>query len=271
MKRRNREDIRSGLQLRSRWSCARSGGLPQSRAHNWRGSQPVQAGPGRANPLTGGTSSEGRISGYVLKLLREALPRTQQDLAEALGVQAATIQGWESGRRPVMSMPAGNFVALQVRLRRMGAPPALLGALTLAVEADLFLGQVLATTEHETTPADHLLGASVITRLFTGLVGWPLGGQAPAELAWLTPPLGSRRGPVPDRPALGGDERAHIVAHLQSIAEQADRRTDAGLLLIRQAYYLLSFDISTQSTDWLEHAHRTDRRLVHPGKGWSTG
>lgn len=221
--------------------------------------------------LTGGASSEDRVSGYVLKMLREALPRTQQGLAEGLGIQVATIQGWESGRRPMMAMSAGKFVALQVRLRAMGAHPALLKALGLAVEADLFLGQVLATAERKASPADHLLGSWVITRPFTGLVGWPLGGHPPAELAGLTTSLGSRRGPVPDRPDMGGDERAHIVAHLQSVAEQADRRSDSGLLLIRQAYYLLSFDASAQNTDWLEHAHRADRRLVRPGRGWSTG
>jgi DNA-binding transcriptional regulator YiaG len=54
--------------------------------------------------LTGGRGSEGRISGYVLKVIRESLGQTQERLAERLGVSAATVQGWESGRRPLMAM-----------------------------------------------------------------------------------------------------------------------------------------------------------------------
>jgi transcriptional regulator with XRE-family HTH domain len=63
--------------------------------------------------LTGSRGSEGRISGYVLKVIRESLGHTQERLAERLGVSAATIQGWESGRRPLMAMSVGNLMALR--------------------------------------------------------------------------------------------------------------------------------------------------------------
>jgi len=76
--------------------------------------------------LTGSRGSEGRISGYVLKVIRESLGQTQEQLAERLGVSAATVQGWESGRRPLMAMPAGNLMALRAELRGLGAAPALL-------------------------------------------------------------------------------------------------------------------------------------------------
>ncbi len=49
--------------------------------------------------LTGSTSSEGRVSGYVFKIVRESAGLTQQQLAADLRVSPATIQGWESGRR----------------------------------------------------------------------------------------------------------------------------------------------------------------------------
>jgi DNA-binding transcriptional regulator YiaG len=49
--------------------------------------------------LTAGRGSEGRISGYVLKVIRESIGQTQEQLAERLGVSATTGQGWESGRR----------------------------------------------------------------------------------------------------------------------------------------------------------------------------
>jgi len=42
-----------------------------------------------AKTLTGGTSSEGRVSGYVFKLVRESLGVTQQGLAEHLSVGVA--------------------------------------------------------------------------------------------------------------------------------------------------------------------------------------
>jgi DNA-binding transcriptional regulator YiaG len=38
--------------------------------------------------LTGSRGSEGRISGYVLKVIRESLGHTQERLAERLGVSA---------------------------------------------------------------------------------------------------------------------------------------------------------------------------------------
>ena len=95
--------------------------------------------------LTGSTSSEGRVSGYVFKIVRESAALTQQQLAADLRVSGATIQGWESGRRPLMAVPAGQFLALRSRLARLGAAPALLHALTLALEADHVIGQALAT------------------------------------------------------------------------------------------------------------------------------
>jgi len=78
-------------------------------------------------------------------MIRESTGRTQQQLAEGIGVGVATIQGWESGRRPLMAMPTGNFMALRIRLRGLGAGPGLLDTLTEGLAADLFIGQALAT------------------------------------------------------------------------------------------------------------------------------
>jgi transcriptional regulator with XRE-family HTH domain len=226
--------------------------------------------PDRARkPLTSGTSSEGRVTGYVFKVLRESLPRTQQQMADDLAVTAVTIQGWESGRRPMMAIPAGTFVALQNRLRDLGADPVWVQTLIQAVDADLFLGQILDTPHSAAEPAGHLLGSRTLTRSMTGLVGWPFNGQPPLDL-----PAGagrSRRGPVADRPALATDERRHVLEHLRAVAERADRHTASGHLLIRQAYYLISFDSSPDTAAWLAHMHRTDRRAVRLTNGWSPG
>jgi hypothetical protein len=78
-----------------------------------------------------------------------------------------------------------------------------------------------------------------------------------------------RRGPVPAGPQLGADERRHVITHMQAIAERADRRTTGGLLLARQAYYLIGFDASPETMAWLAQMYRTDRRVVRPARGWS--
>jgi transcriptional regulator with XRE-family HTH domain len=63
----------------------------------------------------------------VLKVIRESIGQTQQQLAERLGVSAATVEGWGSGRRPLMAVPTGNLMALRAELRRFGAAPSLPG------------------------------------------------------------------------------------------------------------------------------------------------
>ena len=91
--------------------------------------------------LTGsqGSRTSGVIAGYVLKLARQAVGLTQDRLAEVLRVDVTTIQGWESGRRPVSAMATGEFVRLGARLIRLGAPPSTGRHLHEAVEADLVL------------------------------------------------------------------------------------------------------------------------------------
>jgi hypothetical protein len=49
----------------------------------------------------------------------------------------------------------------------------------------------------------------------------------------------------------------------------ADRRTPGGLLLARQAYYLIGFDASPETMAWLAQMYRTGRRVVRPARGWS--
>jgi transcriptional regulator with XRE-family HTH domain len=217
--------------------------------------------------LTGSTSSEGRVSGYVFKLVRESAGRTQQQLAADLRVSPATIQGWESGRRPLMAMPAGQFLALRSRLSRLGATPALLGALTLALEADHILAQALATPHRQADPDSHPLGSWVLSRPLTTMTAWPIGGKIPDVLSSIQP--SGRRGPVPAGPALSADERRHVIGHLQTVAERASRRDPDGLLLRRQAYYLTGFDQTPQTRQWLADMHRADQRALRPATGWS--
>jgi hypothetical protein len=68
---------------------------------------------------------------------------------------------------------------------------------------------------------------------------------------------------------LSADERRHLAVHLQAVAERADRRSPSGLLLTRQAYYLLGFAPGAEVSAWLSEQYRRDRRLLHPGRGWT--
>jgi Helix-turn-helix len=218
--------------------------------------------------LTGSTSSEGRVSGYVFKLLRESLGLTQHQLAEKLHVSDGTIQGWESGRRPLMAMPAGHFLGLRSRLRGLGAISPLLQALTRAMEADHIVGHALATPHHRADPHGHPLGSWVLSRPLTTMTAWPISGKAPDGLDELRPERG-RRGPVPAGPALSAGERHHIVTHLQTVAERASRHNPEGLLLRRQGYYLTGFDPAPAARQWLAHMHSADQRTLPSVTGWS--
>ncbi|GGQ68059.1 hypothetical protein GCM10010195_24670 [Kitasatospora griseola] len=55
--------------------------------------------PRRTETLTDSPSEvvrvpEGVISGFLLKVIREQIPRTQDELAEDLGIDKSTVQGW---------------------------------------------------------------------------------------------------------------------------------------------------------------------------------
>ncbi|MFJ9557633.1 helix-turn-helix domain-containing protein [Nocardiopsis sp. NPDC101807] len=77
----------------------------------------------QGSALRAGSDREGRVSGYVLKAIRQTVGLTQEQLAEQARVDVSTLQGWESGRRPLMSVPAGSYLRLRHLLHRLGAPP----------------------------------------------------------------------------------------------------------------------------------------------------
>ena len=75
----------------------------------------------------------GRISGFLLKLARESIPTTQEQLAAALTIDRGTVQGWESGRRPFTSVAYGHAIAVRQRFAQLGADTSLLAAIDDAV------------------------------------------------------------------------------------------------------------------------------------------
>ncbi|MDT0330963.1 helix-turn-helix transcriptional regulator [Nocardiopsis lambiniae] len=209
---------------------------------------------------------EGRVSGHVLKALRRAVGHTQESLAERIGVDVSTLQGWESGRRPLMAVSTGQYFRLRHLLHRLGAAPRLLTQLDTALEADRFLGYVLGagrTVDLESHP----LATWVITRPFTDLVAWPFIGVAPAVLAETGSSV--RRGPTGSGPELAADERQHISAHLRAAAEQASRDTVKGSLLRRQAHYVTGFDTSAETAEWLAVMQGAEKRRLRAAAEWS--
>ena len=140
------------------------------------------AGQASAVP-TVGRGSEGGSPATCSRSSANPLARPKSSLPSALGVSAATVQGWESGRRPLMGVSTGNLMVLRAELRRFGAAPALLGALAQGLEAGLFVGDVLATSHDQARSDGHLLGGWVVTRPFTEMTAWPIGGTAPHAVA----------------------------------------------------------------------------------------
>lgn len=215
--------------------------------------------------LTGGQGSRatGVVSGFVLKLARQSAALTQEKLAEVLGVDVTTVQGWESGRRPLAAMNAGEFLRLSGRLSRCGAPASTGRHLREAIEADQVLSTGITAGATWVDADTHPLAASVHRWTITNLITWPITGKMPQHLHEFTSKV-SRRGPAPTYPSLGADERTRFLDHLLTVAERGTHADEA--LLRRQAVYLLGFDGRPQVVDWLRAEwKRAGRRPVKHG------
>jgi transcriptional regulator with XRE-family HTH domain len=192
----------------------------------------------------------GVITGYVFKLIRESIPRSQEHLAADLGVDRGTVQGWESGRRPFTSVAYGQTVAIRTQLARTGAHPELLAVLDDAAEADYLLDQILDVEPEIADVGRHALAGSVLTHSLTEMLTWVTTDQEPTFIKLFGPRSG-RRGPVAPRPLLEAGEREAFFANLQALADYADRRDPAQVLLHRQACFLAGMDPSGETTNWL--------------------
>ncbi|MEV7415899.1 transcriptional regulator [Streptomyces sp. NPDC089919] len=203
-----------------------------------------------------GTARPGRsgvVSGHVFRVIREQLAHTQDSLAEAFGVSTDTVAGWESGRRPLTSLPMGQMLVHRHRLMRMGASPALLLALDKGLEADVLLSSALAD---EGPTGDSPLGAWVLQRDLVEVLAWPLNGVTPETMRGLGPPPRPRRGPVPTRPELTAEDRRRFFHRMRATAEEAHGRD---FLLRRQALYLAGYDDAADTSGWLSQQQRADR------------
>nr|BEK71412.1 hypothetical protein KPHV_86390 [Kitasatospora purpeofusca] len=202
----------------------------------------------------GNRSEVGTVSGFLLRLLRESIPRPQTRLAEDLGIDLGTLQGWESGRRPLGNVRAADLLRLRRTLALLGADAALFGWLDAAMDADRILTAVLRPPGD---PAAHPLAGWVQSRESAHLLAWAVRGiTPPALLAFATRP---RRGPTPAGPQLAAADRADFFVQLRRTAESADRAGERGQLLRRQSLYLTSYDPAPDAEDWAEQALRAMR------------
>jgi transcriptional regulator with XRE-family HTH domain len=189
----------------------------------------------------------GVVAAFVFKLLRSAAGCRQTDIAEHLGVDVSTIQGWESGRRPLSALSGTSLLRLRNSLIALGAPASAASLLTPAVEADVILSTAINAGPVVIDPRTHPLGVAVVRRSLLALVTWPFTGVPPAPLRALGAPLG--RGPVPTHPQLSVAMKERFFDHMLTAADSS--RGPEGALLRRQAVYLLGFDDRPGTMAWL--------------------
>ncbi|WP_125774322.1 helix-turn-helix domain-containing protein [Antribacter gilvus] len=212
----------------------------------------------------------GVVAAFVFKLLRSAVGRRQTDIAEYLRVDVSTIQGWESGRRPLSALSGTSLLRVRNSLIALGAPAAAANLLTPAVEADVILSTAINAGPVAIDSRTHPLGVAVVRRSLLALVTWPFTGVAPEALRALGAPMG--RGPAPRHPQLSVAMKERFFDHLLTAADSA-RGTD-GALLRRQAVYLLGFDHRPSTIAWLiGEFHRIVRSnsLTHAPSGLLLG
>ncbi|WP_194814574.1 helix-turn-helix transcriptional regulator [Nocardia sp. XZ_19_385] len=189
----------------------------------------------------------GAVSGFLLKLLREAAGFTQAEFAERLGVDISTVSSWESGRRPLANLRAGELTRIRMLLTRHGAPSQAIALFDDALQADLIIGDTIAGEPHTIGVEEHPLSVSIHQRTLANLITWPINGRPPVQLDELSDRRG--RGPRPARPVVSATERQRFFDHLLVVADRCREPGDA--LLRRQAIYLLGFDDRDDSAEWL--------------------
>lgn len=203
----------------------------------------------------------GAISGYVFRVIREQMGETQEAVAERLRVSVDTIAGWESGRRPLTSVPVGQMLVHRHRLMQMGTAPTLLQALERAMEADVLLASAL---DDQAPVEESPLGAWVMQRDLVEVLAWPLNRVPPQPVRDLPAPPRPRRGPVPTAPELPATDRRRFFTRMRETAEKA-RQPDQ-FLLRRQALYLSGYDDQADTSEWLSYQQSTERPT-----DWLTG
>ncbi|MBO4208200.1 helix-turn-helix domain-containing protein [Micromonospora echinofusca] len=214
------------------------------------------------------TLVRGDVTGYLLKLIRESIPRTQEQLGVDLDVDRATVQSWESGRRPFLAVPFGQAIKLRQKFSRLGAHPVLIDALPDAAEADLILATTLKPRIERADLTEQPLGCSVLTHRLADLLLWAVLGQTPTFISSL-PAAPRRRGPVATGPTLCAEEQRAFFTNLHVLAERAADPRRPNVLLHRQACFLAGMDPTGDSAAWLAQSNARRSHRVAAFHTWS--
>lgn len=204
-----------------------------------------------ARALTGSeTALSGRIAGAVLKALRANVDLTQEQFAERLGSGVTTVQGWETGRRPLINARYGEVQRVRRLLRTAGSTAGQLAVWDQALTADTIMAEIGALDVDT-----HPLVLVVPDRTLTELLAWPLTGVPPRQLNDTTAELRVETGVKND-----------LAAGLRAVV---DRSGDglAGAMLRRQAKYLVA--AHEPSRGWLADITARDVRNARDLREWT--
>ncbi|MEU6697832.1 helix-turn-helix transcriptional regulator [Pseudonocardia sp. NPDC046786] len=124
----------------------------------------------RDDTLTRGHSARpvGIVAGFALKTARRTASMTQEQLAALLRVDVSTIQGWESGRRPLAAAAAGDVMGVSRLLARAAAPATVAGHIHQAIAADLILSCGLRISGELAELDQHPQASTVLRRTEAG-------------------------------------------------------------------------------------------------------
>lgn len=202
--------------------------------------------------LTAGEAEvSGRVAGAVLAAVRAEVGRTQEALARELGVGATTVQGWESGRRPLVRAAFQDLQRLMRQLRLAGAAPALMHVLDQALLVDTIYADLDVPAAER-----HPLALVVPDRTMTELLTWPLTGEPPRQLS----------GTTAARLDVGQGVRDAVAGELRAAADQAGL-DERGAMLRRQVKYLVAGNAA--SSEWVRAQAAADTRGQPDLRDWS--
>jgi transcriptional regulator with XRE-family HTH domain len=205
-----------------------------------------------ADGLTGGASEVvGRVAGAVLAAIRSQAGRTQEQLAELLGVGLTTVQAWESGRRPLIHSRFTDLQRVRRQLHLAGTAADMLQLLDQALAVDAIYADM-----HATDPERHPLGLVVPDRTTTELLAWPLTGELPRQLRGSPARLDVPRG-----------VRDAVMADLRAVVDRTRTDSVSAAMVRRQVKFLVAG--SQTSVDWLQQQAVADTRAVPDLRTWS--
>lgn len=186
-------------------------------------------------------------------------------IAQDLDVDVTTVQGWESGRRPLSSMRARALVTIRRRLLGLGAPRTLVRELDAAMDADFLLSVGMTDLPTSASIDRHPLAGWVLNRSVVDMLAWALTGAAPLVVERHGAST-SRRGPVARSPVIPTAQQRSFFSHLLRASELAPPGP-AGSLLRRQTFYLAGYDTTADTVAWLGKRRTTSSLNI---EGWTS-